>query len=154
MLDLRSEDIPEEGYIIRPMLFHAVVDLWADIWPLLEPAIERSGGRLSGQVVLDALCGDEMQCWCIVDRNENISAAIITEIVYYRTGMRAVNYLLCGGKDVKGWKHLLRAIDAWAREVGCTEIEFGGRFGWQPAMEEIGFERRGVWMSRSLMTDA
>lgn len=106
----------------------------ADIWPrvslILNPAIKRSGGRLSRGSVLEGLLKRDMQLWLAVD--QGIKGAAVTQICIHPTGMKTLSALLVAGVKFDDWGHLWGKIEDWARERGCEKSEIPrGRRGWK-----------------------
>lgn len=106
-----------------------VPDVWPVVSKILDPAIKRSGGRLSRASVLEGLLKREMQLWLAVDGE--ILGAMVTQIATHPTGLKVLVGLLVGGKDLKRWVHLWPHIEDWGRSLGCEVAEMPrGRGGW------------------------
>ena len=101
---------------------------WPEAREYLLPAIERTGGRLDESSVLSALLKREMQLW-MAERG-----AMVTEVITYRTRLKAAQIVLVGGKMDK-WLHLLPVIESWAQSLGCDVIETDGRKGWSRILD-------------------
>lgn len=106
-----------------------VHDHWLTVREILDPAIKRSGGRLSKASVLEGLLNREMQLWLAVD--EGIRGAAVTQIAIHPTGLKVLSALLVSGTGFGKWEHLWDEIEDWARTMGCRKSEIPrGRKGW------------------------
>lgn len=123
-----------------------VPDLWAEVRPLLEPAIDLTGGRMSARTVFSGLALAQYQLWLL--RNETILAAGVTEFRGYPTGLRTLAVLLIGGNDMRDWVHLWSDVEAWAKRQGCTKIEISGRRGWS---RMLGWKETTIDMEKDLI---
>lgn len=104
-----------------------VDSFWDKVLPLLRPALKLQKGH-DEHTLLAGIKDKSFQLWIITADNE-ISAAIITEIVVYplRKGLR---FFLAGGKKAKETKLAIEYIESWAKSIGCTHSEIIGRKGW------------------------
>ena len=110
--------------------FDRVMVAWPEASKLLNQSIEMSGGRLSQITVLDALLNREMQLWLAP------KGAMVTQIITYPTGLKAMALLLVGGTMNK-WLHLLPQVEAWAKTEGCEISELPrGRKGWVKMLKD------------------
>lgn len=66
---------------------------------------------------------------------------------------RVLSYFLVGG-DLDTVQQYEPLIEGWAREQGCSRIEFSGRRGWTRSfLQDRGYEERLVVMSKELDGD-
>ena len=80
--------------------------------------------------MLDGLLNIEMQLWLAPE------GAMVTQIVTYPTGMKAMSLLLVGGTMSK-WLHLLPQVETWAKTEGCEISELPrGRKGWVKMLKD------------------
>lgn len=124
-----------------------VPDLWAEVRPLLEPAIYWTGGRMSAATVFSGLALAQYQLW-LVRGGEVVGAAGVTEFRSYPTGLRTLAVLLLGGGGMKSWVHLWPDVEAWARRQGCAKIEIAGRRGW---LRVLGWRETTIDMEKDLI---
>lgn len=55
-----------------------------------------------------------------------------------------------GGEKMNEWFPLHTKLEAWAKSVGCTSVQFFGRLGWERVMRPEGYEKRMVVMRKEL----
>lgn len=112
---------------------------WQAAVPLLRPAIERSTGYISEQMIYESIKENRSQLWLPHDE-EGIHAAIVTSINILACGERALNVDFIGGKDMKLWMdQFLETIDTWAAAKGCISIDGSGRTGWAKMLRSYGY---------------
>ena len=120
---------------------------WNEAYKFLGPAIRLSHGRMSSDSILTSLMGQELQLWFAEDGAE-IKAALVTELLVYKTGLKAVRVVLLGGVNMKDWLHFASTIDAWGKSKGCSVIEaMGVRSGWARVS---GWKQTGVNLEKDL----
>lgn len=112
--------------------------LWAAAEPLLAPALAVAGTHNTADVAA-AIRAGSMQLW-LVD-----GLATVTEIVVFPR-MRVLNLCFVGGRvfdDAGNFRSsaaaLLKAIENYARDLGCRRLYGGGRAGWGPALRRHGW---------------
>ncbi len=109
-------------------------------WPLLKPAIIHDTHRM--RHVWAAIESGAVQLWT------NDTAAIVTEINVYPTGLKAINGWLAGG-DLDGVKQLVAKAETFGRQNGCTLASISnGRRGWTRALD--GYGAAGVQLTKEL----
>lgn len=111
---IQSQDVPER---------------WLDVRQWLLPAIERSGGRLSERTVFDGARATRYQLW-VIHAGDPVGA-MVTRVAVYDTGLRALEIVLIGGRDIETWGAAMTEIDDLARAKECALIEGQGRLGWE-----------------------
>ena len=115
------------------------------------PQLDRAAAVTNGRNVTDDLIGDliaETQVlWCAFDaeRNNKIIGIVITKIVDYRR-RRMMNIVFCAGFEMHSWrKDMFGKIEQFAKDQSCSGLEFIGRKGWAPVLEEHGMKPT-YWM--------
>lgn len=103
-------------------------------WPVIEPlvgsVIERSGGRVSIETLMNAVSDGSQHVWAVWDGHE-IRALVGAEVGTVPTGLKICTINFATGRDSHEWLHLLDEIEEWARSIGCGKIEMWARKGWQ-----------------------
>jgi hypothetical protein len=98
---------------------------WPGVWPLLEPAVERTPGKPD---VLAALQKQQADRWAVYEGEKPV-AAVVTQI--QDKPVRRVLLWLVGGSRMREWVHdFLAMIEPKARAVGCVALWGCGRRGW------------------------
>jgi hypothetical protein len=83
----------------------------------------------------------EQQLWITRDDDDNIVAALTTQIVNYpsRT-LLSVQFL--GGHGFDEWSNgMLDLLEAFARDANCSGVEAVGRFGFWPFFKKRGYTK-------------
>jgi len=113
--------------------------------PYLAESEKWSKGRASVDDILRFVLNQQMQLWVVHEEN-TIYGHVITEIKEYpRCKMLVVQY--CAGEsDHMQYvdDEIFDLLDRFAKDAGCTGIEFVGRPGWRKQAEKYGFEVRSV----------
>lgn len=107
--------------------------LWPVIAPLLEKAIELSGGVTTLAETFQALIDLQKQLWVIVVEDgptKTISAAGITSLQKFHSGLQIANIEMLGGENMKAWFSLKDTFEEWAKTEGCTEVRLYARKAW------------------------
>ena len=113
--------------------------------PYLAESEKWSKGRASVDDILRFVLNQQMQLWIVHEEN-TIYGHVITEIKEYpRCKMLVVQY--CAGEpDHMQYvdDEIFDLLDRFAKDTGCSGIEFVGRPGWRKQAEKYGFEVRSV----------
>jgi hypothetical protein len=113
--------------------------------PYLAESEKWSKGRASVDDILRFVLNQQMQLWVVHEEN-TIYGHVVTEIKEYpRCKMLVVQY--CAGEpDHMQYvdDEIFDLLDRFAKDAGCTGIEFVGRPGWRKQAEKYGFEVRSV----------
>ena len=113
--------------------------------PYLAESEKWSKGRASVDDILRFVLNQQMQLWVVHEEN-TIYGHVITEIKEYpRCKMLVVQY--CAGEsDHMQYvdDEIFDLLDRFAKDAGCSGIEFVGRPGWRKQAEKYGFEVRSV----------
>jgi len=128
--------IPREG----------VRTLWPVVAPLLAPAVEVAGGRMSMKTVLDWLDDGRYVLWVAHADDRLVKAAFVTREAQYPL-KRMLTIEICGGTQLADWLETASAVfRAHSREFGLDGCEMFGRPGWARALRKVGW-RSGVVMA-------
>jgi hypothetical protein len=113
--------------------------------PYLAESEKWSKGRASVDDILRFVLNQQMQLWVVHEEN-TIYGHVVTEIKEYpRCKMLVVQY--CAGESNHMQyvdDEIFDLLDRFAKDAGCTGIEFVGRPGWRKQAEKYGFEVRSV----------
>ncbi|MBP2301577.1 hypothetical protein [Azospirillum picis] len=101
---------------------------WARCEPWLAAALEHAHGTHLIEDIREGCLAGNLQFW------PGKSAAIVTEICTYPR-LKAVNFFLVGG-DLEELLAMKPVIEAWAKRLGCTRAQCGGRFGWERVLKD------------------
>jgi hypothetical protein len=113
--------------------------------PYLAESEKWSKGRASVDDILRFVLNQQMQLWVVHEEN-TIYGHVVTEIKEYpKCKMLVVQY--CAGEpDHMQYvdDEIFDLLDRFAKDTGCSGIEFVGRPGWRKQAEKYGFEVRSV----------
>ena len=65
-------------------------------------------------------------------------SAVITQIEEYPAA-KVLQILWVCGRLPRSWRSILRTLERWGEAKGCSEVETGGRFGWERQLAEEGY---------------
>lgn len=112
------------------------------VWPWLAEALKAFPAETHRKEhVWAALERGDAQLWA------SDTAAVVTEITVYPTGLRSLNAWLAGG-DLAGIHELDGRIDEFARAKNCTMRTLHGRKGWLRALD--GYRDAGAMMMKDV----
>ena len=113
------------------ILPHDIFKVWKDIKKYLERSCKRSNGRHTVDTIYKQLMDTQVHLWIVFDpKNDLITGCIITNHVYYPTGLKMLNILQLGGKNMQDWMEIVRPIiTKFAKDNKCNGIEATGRRG-------------------------
>ena len=117
---------------------------WPHVAPLLKQAIERTNLCRFQDIEDDVLDGDGL-LW--LAWSGKIDAAATTSLQQMEDGLVCV-LSTCGGANMNNWLPLLKKIEAYAKDEGCTALRIFGRAGWQRVLE--GYEVTNVVLEKGL----
>jgi hypothetical protein len=110
------------------------VDRFDAGWAIAEPWLARVCARPESDLTLEGL--REMcrtgrgQLILIGRRGHPPVAAGVTQVREHQGGARSCWILAVGGSGARVWLDTIDLIEATARAIGCTTVEFAGRSGW------------------------
>lgn len=111
--------------------------VWPDVWPLLEPAVQRSSDKPD---VLSELRGHHAQLWAVIE-DGRACGAVVTK-VHDVDGEKRCLFWLVGGVRAGEWaQKLVDVVRNWAWTLDCAALWGVGRRGWARHMRALGFER-------------
>lgn len=112
--------------------------VWPDAAPLLEQAVETSGGRYSMERLWEELQERKLGLWVALEGTTPI-AAITTRIAVY-PDCKALAMDWIGGTRMEEWLPVAHEIlGRYGREHGCSHLEGYGRKGWERALRKFGW---------------
>ena len=109
-------------------------------WPVAAPLLARGLTHGTGyRWTLPALR------WSIAENRRYLwltwpgaDCAVITQIEEYPAA-KVLQILWVCGRLPRSWRSILRTLERWAEAKGCSEVETGGRFGWERQLAEEGY---------------
>ena len=122
---------------LRGIQASQIIDLWPQIGPLLQRIAIRSEGRTDVVSLVKAIDARDMQLWAAVVE-DRIKAIATTELVNYPL-KRVGRFVATSGEDIEEWIGYVLAIEAWAKQQGCTGMEAVARKGLERIMKPFGW---------------
>lgn len=115
---------------------------FARTWPWLDAALATSPLRThEKEHIWDALQSGACQIW------PTPNSVCLTEIKVFPTGLKVLQGWLAGG-DLKEVLGTVKALEAYAREIGCDASAVQGRRGWLRVFD--GYEDAGTTICKDL----
>ena len=125
---------------------HQVREFWPFVEDMISDALEESGSDWTADELLRGLARGSMQLWLATSPERQIEAALITHLRVQ--GETKCVILAVVGEEPGRWLHLLDIVEQWAVHVGCKEIGFDGRRGWERLLPDYRVTR--VFMKKEL----
>jgi hypothetical protein len=110
------------------------------VWPSVEGFLLRSYRKSDQNIPItlrDDLRKGSRQLWVLTvfgssptSSDVTIVAAGVTSIFALRSGL-ALKIEHLGGGSLRNWLHLLKDLEAYARDRGCKKLMWEGRDGWK-----------------------
>ncbi len=128
-----------------------IPDVWAEVEPLLAPAVNRTSGRFITSDVYQSVMEDGYLLWIAVT-DDKIVGAVVTFFTHYpRKKYLCVQF--CGGHSFRVWKkQIFAVIRKFAADNVCDGLEALGRIGWENELKGEGY--RHVAQFFEISTDA
>ena len=107
-----------------------IPNIWADIQPLVEKALDHSEGNMNTYDALRLLLNGRQQLW-VGYTESSIDCAGITEIIPYPRHkiLRIITFSTKSGHDLDLWRTQLGAVEEFGIACGCTRLEAWTRKG-------------------------
>lgn len=117
--------------------------IWPQIENYLKGAADYTYGRFTVDDIKNSLMGKTQQLWVAMDDTDNkVYGAVVTEIMIYPQ-MHTLIMHFTGGVELPKWKpDMLKLLQRFAKENGCSVIESYGRMGWSKVFKDDGFKAR------------
>lgn len=118
-----------------------IESVWTQIEDYLQGAADFTYGRFNVSDIKVCLYTKPQQLW-IAYEGDKIYGAVVTEINTYPRKTALVMHFT-GGIDLSLWKDpMLKMLQRFARDHGCSIIESYGRPGWKKVFEKDGFKQQ------------
>jgi len=95
---------------------------WHIISPILQTAMTTGQGESSMSDYMKKILNDAAQCWVILDDNNNIIGAGLTEFMYYQQH-KTLHIILFAGSNFEEQSKMFPAVEQFAKDSGCKAIE-------------------------------
>lgn len=106
-----------------------VPDIWPHVREFIEAAFAHDRGDDDAEIVhADLLSGGSLLWVAWDDERKRIIAAATSKLIKVRRGLICC-ITSCGGIDIDRWSSCLAAIEAYAKDEGCTLMRIEGRKG-------------------------
>lgn len=114
--------------------------MWELVDTMILAGLKYANGKYTLQDIYHAILDRDMQLWLIVDIDDIIHAAIVTQIIYYPS-KKVMLFVIVSGVKFNNWIHELPHFVLFARSHDCESIEFYGRSGWEKKVKKLGFDK-------------
>ena len=139
-----AEKLDQPKIEISAVLPKDIYLIWKYIDKFLEKSCRRSNGRHTIDTIYKQLIDNQVQLWVVYNTEEDlIKGCIVTNEVYYPTGLKMLNILQLGGKNMQDWvERGIEVMTKFAKENGCEGIEGVGRHGqWNWVKNKPGWKK-------------
>lgn len=119
--------------ILQPEDVRRLAPVWG---PLIQPALDRTDGRVDLQVMIEAAEKLLMQIWLgweKADPESDPIACWATEVLQEPIGIKVARVVALGSNGrvpVWDWAPTIQKVEVWATLEGCRALEIVGRPGW------------------------
>lgn len=120
--------------------------------------LERETGVVLASAVLADLQDGTKHLWGTCDAAEsdpkvstvggNVKGIVLTSIERTPKGLACLIYGACGQTTSQEVNQVLSTIETWARNIGCTRLQFQGRKGWLRLLKD--FRQTGITAEKLL----
>lgn len=124
------------------------VEYIESVWDRLEDyakgAAAYTYGRFTSDDIRLGVLTKPQQLW-VAFEGEEVYGMVVTEVFEY-PHIRALTMHFTGGRDLPMWKEpMLKLLQRFGKDNGCTIIESYGRPGWEKVFKNDGFKQRFVF---------
>jgi hypothetical protein len=126
-----------------------------EYWPLLSnhfnKVLQYSQGESTVIDYLTKILNGVAQCWAVIDSNNDIVGAGLTEFLNY-SQHKTLHIIAFSGSNFEEQSKVFPTIEQFARDTGCKAIEQWGRQGWAKVLPQYvpGFKQAYVVMRKDL----
>lgn len=112
--------------------------MWPLVAPFLERAIEHSDDTETLEETARSLAAKQKQLWVLIGEDKKITAAAVTLLRRYPTGLAEMTISLLGGEPghLIGILELRGELESWAKTEGCNRVRIMARKGWAPKLPD------------------
>ena len=122
-------------YMVPPV---DIPKFWSECEPIIERSLKHAHGESSILGIRQNLIAGQTQLWVVID-DETIIACAVMQIIQYEL-KRTYRGLYLAGEDMDKWLGPLdKALERYARQWGCKEIELFGRKGWLRKLKNMNY---------------
>ncbi len=132
-MDTSSSDDEAPGLALVMAPLDTVPTIWArfGVGDMFREHEAKAEGHWTADWLYSEIMGEGLQLWLVVDPDEKIRAALVTDITPYRNGFKTCLVTVIVGSEPRSWIKLRHVLEDWARDQGCVKIEAIGRVGWK-----------------------
>jgi hypothetical protein len=121
-------------------------NIWPKVYKLIHEAMWR-GNISSFRDVADAVLTGNALLWLAIDTEWRAVAITQTRSTEWR---KVCTILACAGKDMRRWLPLLKLIEDYARDEGCSAVRICGRKGWQRVLLSQNYRAKRVILEKEI----
>jgi len=129
-----------------------VIKHWPTLSALLDKVILHGQGESTTEDYLRKILNKEVQCWAVVDGEENeIVGAGLTQVLYYAQHT-TLHIIAFSGDNFEHQSQVFHTVEEHAKSLKCKAIEQWGRPGWGKLLPKYvpGFKQTYVVMRKDL----
>jgi hypothetical protein len=137
--------------IIKQINHQDAINYWPTISSFLHSAMEHGQGESTLVDYLRKILNNAAQCWVVLDTNNTIVGAGLTEFMQYNQH-RTLHIIAFGGSNFEEQSKVFPAVEQFAKDNNCKSIEQWGREGWAKILPKYvpGFKQAYVVMRKDI----
>lgn len=125
-----------------------VLIMWPIVAEMVTQACISGHEKYLPQDMLKLVIEEKAQLW-IGSQGGRIEGAAFTDIISY-PNKRYARLTMGGGDDPLQTQSLIKALESWAQEIGCSGIQCEMRPGFSPCFKKEGWIKTHVLMEKDL----
>ena len=124
---------------------------WVTLSELFSKVIEHGQGESTLTDYMKKILNEMAQCWAVLDNNDCIVGAGLTEYLQY-SQHKTLHIIAFSGSNFEEQSKVFPTVEQFARDSGCIAIEQWGRPGWAKVLPKYvpGFKEACVVMRKDL----
>ena len=129
--------------------FERVAVYGREITAAMKKLVERFPNDLTMQGMAEEIISGKQQLWLILE-GEEFKAFVTSEIKVNEAGRKTVQLMELAGDGGVDLVPMINDIEAWAVEIGASELNPLGREGWRKPLAKAGYRPKLVLYSKDL----
>ena len=112
-----------------------------EIWDLIEPYVQEFSESKSSRTTVENLknlfYSGKLRCWVVwLEEEQKIQAVVGVTVKQAENGEKIASIAMAQGYRRKDWIDIVKDIEEWARNEGCSVVQLSGRKGWARDLED------------------
>jgi len=143
--------IPEENLVlVRKVGTEDLALEWETLRPIIEKSSEYYEDFYTMGDLLRLLMNGALDLWAFSDKDREIFAVILTEVLRFPLGP-VLRFSLLAGEDVESVVKYMGVIEQWAAASGAVKLQVPGRPAFARILKNCGYTQTCVVLEKSLV---